>query len=366
MEMDDVLNLVRADIRALKAYSSARSLTDGEGHQENGGVKELYLDANEAPVEPFPGGTNLNRYDSQQPQAVLDKLAKLYGVEPDNIMMSRGSDEAVDVIIRTFCQPGSNDSILHTPPTFGMYAQYAAVNATPVVSVPLDPYSFALDKDKVLAHLGANSDVKVVFLCSPNNPTGTALDMKDLVDIIQKSNSIVVVDEAYIDYCDEQQLMQLLPFNPQLILLRTLSKARALAGARLGCAIGSKPVIQMLRKVLPPYPMTRPVMDVAVKALEAVHQDQLTNIRNIIKEERERVSMALNASMDVERVWPSATNFLLVKVRDPVMMMKKAADHGVILREMSAQIPRTIRVTLGLPEDNNRLLDAWGIMVQSA
>lgn len=363
MEMDDVLGLVRTDIRALNAYSSARSLTDP--NEAGGEQKELYLDANESPVEPFPGGTHLNRYDSQQPRPVLERLAKLYGVEPDNIMMSRGSDEAVDVIIRTFCQPGSDDSILHTPPTFGMYAQYAAVNATNVISVPLDPYSFALEKDKVLEQLKPNGNVKVVFLCSPNNPTGTALDMKDLVDIIQKSNAIVVVDEAYIEYCDEQKLMQLLPFNPQLILLRTLSKARALAGIRLGCAIGSKPVIQMLRKVLPPYPMTRPAMDVAIKALEPTYQTQLTNIKNIIKDERERMSMALNASLDIEHVWPSSTNFLLVKVRDPVMMMKKAADHGVILREMSAQIPRAIRITLGLPDDNNRLLDAWGISVQS-
>lgn len=363
MDLDDVLNLVRPDIRALKAYSSARSLaSDGN---VGGGVEMLYLDANESPVEPFQGSVNLNRYDSQQPPVVLERLAKIYGVEPDNIMMSRGSDEAIDVIIRTFCQPASDESILHTPPTFGMYAQYAAIHGTRVISVPLDPYDFSLNTEEVLRHVkGASNTVKVVFLCSPNNPTGAQIDPKALVDVIQKSNAIVVVDEAYIEYCDTQKLMQLLPFNPQLILLRTLSKARAMAGARLGCTIGAKPVIAMLRKVLPPYPMTRPAMDAVQRALMPENQDQLRNIRALIIEERERMSMALNASMDVDRVWPSATNFLLVQVKDPAKMMKLAADHGIILRDMSAQIPRAIRVTLGLPAQNDRVLDAWGISVQ--
>ncbi len=363
MDIDDVLALVRPDIRALKAYSSARSLaSDGAGQS---GVETLYLDANESPVEPFQGSVHLNRYDSQQPPVVLERLAKIYGVEPDNIMMSRGSDEAIDVIIRTFCQPASDESILHTPPTFGMYAQYAAIHGARVISVPLDPYDFSLKTDEVLRHVkGPNNTVKVVFLCSPNNPTGAQIDQKALVDVIQKSNAIVVVDEAYIEYCDTQKLMQLLPFNPQLILLRTLSKARAMAGARLGCAIGAKPVIAMLRKVLPPYPMTRPAMDAVQRALMPENQHQLKNIRAIIIEERERMSMALNASMDVERVWPSATNFLLVQVKDPAKMMKLAADHGIILRDMSAQIPRAIRVTLGLPAQNDRVLDAWGISVQ--
>jgi|TARA_R110002126_G_scaffold13118_7_gene57217 histidinol-phosphate aminotransferase len=364
MNIDDVLGLVRPDIRALKAYSSARSLASDSNAQ--GGVETLYLDANESPVEPFQGSVHLNRYDSQQPPVVLERLAKIYGVEPDNIMMSRGSDEAIDVIIRTFCQPAGGDSILHTPPTFGMYAQYAAVNATRVISVPLDPYDFSLNTDEVLRHVQAGTHVKVVFLCSPNNPTGARIDPKALVDVIQKSNAIIVVDEAYIEYCDEQKLMQLLPFNPQLILLRTLSKARAMAGARLGCAIGAKPVIEMLRKVLPPYPMTRPAMDAVQRALMPENQEQLKNIRNLIIEERERMSMALNASMDVERVWPSATNFLLVQVKDPAKMMALATQNGIILRDMSAQIPRAIRVTLGLPEQNNRVLAAWGISVECA
>ncbi len=360
MELSEVLNLVRADIAAMNAYSSARSLaSDGEG------VQDLYLDANEAPVEPFPGGENLNRYDSQQPPAVLNKLAELYRVKPDNIMMSRGSDEAIDIIIRTFCNPGSDDSIIITPPTFGMYAQHAAVNATKVISVSLDPFNFAVNKAAILAQIGPKSSVKVVFLCSPNNPTGTIIDMVDLVEIIQKSNAIVVVDEAYIEYHDQQKLLQLLPFNPQLILLRTMSKARALAGIRLGCAIGHTAVIAMLRKVLPAYPMARPSMDVALRALSSEHQTQLQNMRNIIIDERERMSLALKGSLDVDKIWPSATNFLLVQVKDPAVMMKKAADCGIILRDMSGQIPRSIRVTLGMPQDNNRLLEAWGVSVQS-
>jgi histidinol-phosphate aminotransferase len=359
MELSEVLNLVRTDIAAMSAYSSARSLAS------DGGAQDLYLDANEAPIEPFPGGENLNRYDSQQPPAVLNKLAELYRVEPDNIMMSRGSDEAIDIIIRTFCNPGSDDSIVITPPTFGMYAQHAAVNATKVISVSLDPLSFALNKKVILEQIGAKSAVKVVFLCSPNNPTGTVVDMVDLVDIIQKSNALVVVDEAYIEYYDQQKLMQLLPFNPQLILLRTMSKARALAGIRLGCAIGHKAVIAMLRKVLPAYPMTRPSMDVALRALSSEHQNQLQNMRNIIIDERERMSLALKGCLEVDKIWPSATNFLLVRVKDPDVMMRKAADHGIILRDMSGQIPRAIRVTLGMPQDNDRLLDAWGVSVQS-
>ncbi len=363
MDIKDVLNMVRGDVRVMKAYSSARSLTDGHAQA---GVSPVFFDANESPVEPFPGGTGLNRYESQQPSEVLNQLAALYKVDPQNIVMTRGSDEAIDIIIRTFCQPGTQDAILNTPPTFGMYAQYAAVNATPVHSVSLDPYSFALKKDDIIAAANGQNHIKVVFLCSPNNPTGTLINQKDLIDVIQKSKAIVVVDEAYIEFCDEQKLLSLLPFNPQLILLRTMSKARALAGARLGCAIGHKDVMTYLRKVLPPYPMTRPVMDVALRALSPEHQTQLENIRKIIIEERERMTLALNGSLDVERVWPSATNFLLVEVKDAAKMMEKAAAAGVVLRDMSAQIPRAIRVTLGLPDQNNRLLDAWGISVQSA
>lgn len=362
MDVNEVLNLVRADVRAMKAYSSARSLTDGKALE---GAKPVYFDANELPVEPFAGGTGLNRYESQQPPEVLNKLASLYKVEPANIMMTRGSDEAIDVIIRTFCQPGTEDTIINTPPTFGMYAQYAALNATPVHSVPLDPYSFALNKDEIIAAANGTNHVKVVFLCSPNNPTGTLVDQKDLIDVIQKSRAIVVVDEAYIEFCGEQKLLALLPFNPQLVLLRTMSKARGLAGARLGCAIGHKDVIALLRKVLPPYPMTRPSMDVALRALAPENQTQLDNVRKILIEERERMTLALNGSLDVDRVWPSATNFLLVQVKDSAKMMDKAANAGVILRDMSGLIPRAIRITLGLPHDNNRLLDAWGISVQS-
>lgn len=364
MKINDVLDLVRSDIKAMHAYSSARSLTDGDSAE--GALKTVYLDANESPVEPFPGAVGLNRYESQQPQAVLDKMAKLYHVEADNIMMTRGSDEAIDVIIRTFCQPGSNESILHTPPTFGMYAQYAAVNATPVISVPLDSHDFSLDKNTLLSDLSKKTDVKILFLCSPNNPTGSFIPQDDLIEIIQNVQCMVVVDEAYIEYCDRQKLVQLLPFNPNLILLRTMSKTRSMAGIRLGCALGHKDVIAMLRKVLPPYPMTKPVMDVAEKALQEEHQHNLTTIREKIIDERERMAMALKASLDIDYVWPSSANFLLVRVNDPEMMMLKAKEAGVILRDMSALIARSIRITIGLPEENDRLLKAWGISVQSS
>ena len=258
--VDQVLSLVRPDILALAAYSSARK-------ESKGG--RVWLDANENPETPSAHKPLLNRYPEPQPADLVAQLATLYGVAPAQVLVTRGSDEGIDLLLRTFCRAGQ-DAILITPPTYGMYVVAAGIQGARTVTVPLiRDKLFALDTLAVFSAVKADPLIKLVFLCSPNNPTGQLLGRDIVIQLTRLllGRAIVVVDEAYVDFAIQSSLANVIPANPNLVVLRTLSKAHGLAGARVGTTIADPALIAVLQKVIAPYPVPTPVLQAALAAL---------------------------------------------------------------------------------------------------
>lgn len=348
--VDSVLALVRPDILALAPYSSARK-------ESSGG--RVWLDANENPETPVVHRQLLNRYPEPQPAALLAELAALYGVTPAQALITRGSDEGIDLLLRTFCRAGQ-DAILITPPTYGMYVVAAGLQGARVVTVPLiREKDFALDADAVLAAVRAHPAVKLVFLCSPNNPTGQLLERTAVLRIVRElaGRAVVVVDEAYVDFSGQPSLAAELPENANLVVLRTLSKAYGLAGARVGTTIAHPQVVAVLQKVIAPYPVPTPVLQAALHALtpagRAAAQD---SIRTLVAE-RARLAAALPQLPVVKRLWPSDANFLLVEVADSARVMAAGRAAGIIWRDRTKDVPNTVRLTVGTAEENNATLE---------
>lgn len=346
--LDQVLALVRPDILALAPYSSARK-------EAKGG--RVWLDANENPETPAAGQPLFNRYPEPQPAALLARLGVLYGVPVNQLLVTRGSDEGIDLLLRTFCRAGQ-DSILITPPTYGMYVVAAGIQGAKVVTVPLvREKNFALDADAVLA--AATPEVKLVFLCSPNNPTGGLLERAAVLKVVRAlaGRSVVVVDEAYVDFSDVPSLAAEIPAHPNLIVLRTLSKAFGLAGVRVGTTIADPAVIAVLQKVIAPYPVPVPVLLAALGALsdEGLAAAQ-ASVATLLAE-RTRLMAALPKIAAVKRVWPSDTNYILIEVADAAKTMAAARNTGVIWRDRSKDVPNTIRITVGTAAENTETLE---------
>ena len=346
--VDQVLALVRPDILALAPYSSARK-------EAKGG--RIWLDANENPSTPAAGQPLFNRYPDPQPPDLLAKLAGLYGVPSAQCLVTRGSDEGIDLLLRTFCRAGQ-DAILITPPTYGMYVVAAGIQGARVVTVPLvRNTNFSLDADAVLK--AATPEVKLVFLCSPNNPTGGLLDRGAVLKVVRAlaGRAVVVVDEAYVDFADQPSLATELPAHPNLVILRTLSKAFGLAGARVGTTIADPAVIAVLQKVIAPYPIPVPVL---LAARVALSDEGLAAARESVATllaERTRLAGALARLPAVKQVWPSDTNYLLVAVADSAAAMTLARGTGVIWRDRNKDVPNTIRITVGTAAENNETLE---------
>ena len=357
--VEQVLALVRPEIIALAPYSSARK-------ESKGG--RVWLDANENPKTPAAslpsvalakeGRLNLNRYPEPQPADLVAQLAALYGTTAPQVLVTRGSDEGIDLLLRTFCRAGQ-DAILITPPTYGMYVVAAGIQGATVVSVPLQrEKNFALDADAVLK--AVTPAVKIVFLCSPNNPTAGLLERTAVMRVVRSlaGRAIVAVDEAYMDFSGQPSLAAEIPTNPNLVVLRTLSKAFGLAGARVGTTIADPAVIAVLQKVIAPYPIPSPVAQAALHALtpaglEAAKQSVATLIS-----ERNRLAAALTKLPLVKKLWPSDTNYLLIEVPDAAKTMAAGRGTGVIWRDRSKDVPNTIRITIGTAEENNETLEA--------
>jgi histidinol-phosphate aminotransferase len=356
--VDQVLALVRPDILALAPYSSARK-------EAKGG--RVWLDANENPETPAAHQPLFNRYPEPQPVDLLAKLGSLYGVPVNQLLVTRGSDEGIDLLLRTFCRAGQ-DAILITPPTYGMYVVAAGIQGAKVVTVPLlREKGFSLDPDAVIAAALAapqpaaegEGRVKIVFLCSPNNPTGGLLERAAVLKVVRAlaGRAIVAVDEAYVDFSDVSSLAGEIPANPNLIVLRTLSKAFGLAGARVGTTIADPAVIAILQKVIAPYPVPVPVLLAALGALspeglEAAQQ----SVGQLIKE-RARLMAALPKLPVVKTVWPSDTNYILIEVADAARVMATARAAGIVWRDRSKDVPNTIRITVGTAEENTQTLE---------
>ena len=325
-----------------------------------GATNALHLDANENPYVPPPvvGAAEYNRYPAQQPTALVDRLAGLYGVSPDYLMVGRGADEGIECLLRAFCEAGE-DSILTCSPTFGYYKTCADIQGAGVVDVPL---SASYESDVPAIKKAAKADaVKMVFLCTPNNPTGNSLKRDVILDICTSlPETLIVVDEAYIEFSYQESLADKIGDVKNLVVLRTLSKAYALAGVRGGAVLAHPSVIALLIKVLPPYPIARPVESAILNALApsamAVHAQRLEETVS----ERQRLSDGLAKSEFVETVYPSDTNFILIEINNADALFKRLQQFNVKIRDYRSTIGR-VRVSVGSPDENTIALQAFGV-----
>ena len=351
--MNAVLSLARPEIVALKAYAHAAWLPS-----------HTRLHANEVPWRPAgdSSGAGLNRYPEPQPRALIERLAALYGVHAAQVLATRGADEAIDLLSRIYLRAGA-DRILQCGPTFGMYQAAAHIQGAEVVEVPLDRNAgWSLDPDRLLS--AWLPDIKLVYLCSPNNPTGNLLGVAALERICTAldGKAIVVIDEAYVEWSRAPSLTRWLERFPTLAILRTLSKAHALAGARLGALLAAPELIQLARRVIPPYALAQPAVEAALHALEpgqlAASQVRIASLL----EEREYLCSGLESSPLVDKVWPSDANFLLIDCVDAERFMSNALAGGLIVRDLRAYpaLPRSLRVSVGARADNDRLLHCVG------
>ena len=344
-----VVKLARPEIQALRPYEAAEQVDD-----------TIRLNANESPRTVNTGSFRrpLNRYPEVRPQGLQRALAKRFGCRPEELLVTRGSSEAIDLVIRTFCRAGK-DGVLVTSPSFSMYKHYAAVQGATSIEVATQPErDFEIDVDDILA--ACDDSTRLMFLCSPNNPTGTTLPRNDLLRLLEArgDQSVIVVDEAYVEFGDKPSVTDLLPRFDNLLVLRTLSKALGFAGARCGAVAGPQPVIQMLAAVQAPYALATPVVECVEDALQ---DDQLESSVEVVSEiiaERERLVAAFDNYEFICKVWPSDANFLLVRVDDAPRVMRRCAELKVLLRHFGGDLEDCIRISVGSPTDNDQLLHA--------
>ena len=338
-----------------------KSVVDMMPYLARGGATDaLHLDANENPYAPPPvvGAGDYNRYPAQQPEKLVNRLADLYGVKPEQLMVGRGADEGIECLLRAFCEAGE-DSILTCPPTFGYYKTCADIQGAGVVEVPL-VRTYQWDIPAIIK-IGKSSNIKMVFLCSPNNPTGNSLTRDAILDVCGSlPETLVVVDEAYIEFSNQESLTDHIDSVKNLVVLRTLSKAYALAGVRGGALIAHPSVIDLLLKVLPPYPIARPVETAILNALApsamAVHTQRLAEALS----ERERLAEGLANSEFVETVYPSDANFVLLEVNDAEALFTRLRQFNVKIRDYRSTTGR-VRVSVGSPDENTIALQAFGV-----
>lgn len=338
----EISKLVRLNILKLVPYSSARS--------EFKGKAEIFLDANENPFE-----TGLNRYPDPLQWKLKAAISKLKGVPSENIFLGNGSDEAIDLVVRIFCEP-RQDHILILPPTYGMYQVSADIADVGIRSVSLTP-DFQPNVEAILATADAQS--KILFICSPNNPTGNSVDLNLIRGLCTRFQGIVVVDEAYIDFSAQPSCLTLLSEFSNLIVLQTFSKAWGMAGIRLGMAFASEEIIHLFNKVKPPYNINQLTQQIALEAL-VTSQDDYQKMLSTLLSERDRLVKSLNELKFVEKIYPSDANFILVKMDDPNGTYRYLVEEGIIVRNRNTVhlCEGSLRITVGRPEENDTLLNA--------
>ena len=363
----DVLDLVREDLRAFGGYTSARS------HAVEGTV---WLNANESPWANTADGEGvLRRYPQPQPEALRARLAEVYGVRAEQVLIGRGSDEAIDLLVRALCR-AEHDPIVIAPPVFGMYAVCARLQGAPLIEVPTRdaPANICTGSGTGSGAGGWITDIdamrdiaiargaKIVFVCSPGNPTGELIPLAAIRALAQSlsGRALVVVDEAYIEFADAPSAAALIDEFPNIAVLRTLSKLHALAGARIGCLLADAALIQMLRRCQAPYPVPQPCAELALRALEPAALAEATARVATIRTERDRMQASLVRLAGVHRVYPSAGNFLLARFDDPQDTYRRLLAAGVVVRDMRATpgLGDALRITVGLPEENDAVFAA--------
>ena len=344
-----ILQRARPNIRALKAYSSAHMEAGSEG---------LRLNANELPFAPEAGcGRQLNRYPVPQPPELLARMGEILACAPEQLLLTRGSDEAIDLLVRAFCEAGQ-DSIAITPPVFGMYQVAADIQGVAVEAFPLEEARGFLPDLPAMAEQ-ISPRCKLVFLCSPHNPIGGQIPATDILAFCQSlaERALVVVDEAYVEFSSQGSLVEQLHACENLAVLRTLSKAWGLAGARLGALAGHPELIQLLRKVLPPYPIPEPVRAVVMEVTDPARREEFQQHLHIVLAEKARLQALLQQSPLVDKVFPSQANFFLVRFHDSRRVFEACRAQGLHLRDQSRQpgLEGCLRITVGSPEENRRL-----------
>lgn len=336
----DILPLIRPNILKLAPYSSARD--------EFKEKAEVYLDANENPFE-----SEFNRYPDSHHEALRNLLCQQNNrkVQSNQLILGNGSDEIIDMVVRMFCEPAV-DSIIISPPTYGMYEVVAAINNVAVKKVN-QLEGFQIDVDAILQQVDAST--KIIFVCSPNNPSGNVVPKEDLLKLLNSVSCMVFLDEAYIDFANTPSFTTLLGSYPNLIIGQTLSKFYGLAGLRIGMGIASKEIISVLNKIKPPYNINSLSQQIAQQQLQNINYDtQLT----VLLAERERMSTAVLEFSFVKKVYPSDANFILIKVLEAKKLYDYLVDKSVIVRLRTTQYlcENGIRITIGLPQENDRLL----------
>jgi len=339
-------HLIRPNIRAMKPYSSARD--------EFKGSASIWLDANENAFG-SPLDTDYHRYPDPMQWKVKNKLSQIKGVPAAHIFLGNGSDEAIDLLFRAFCEPGK-DNVLLVPPTYGMYEVSASINQVAIKEVPLNP-AFQLDLEGIAEAIDEHT--KLLFLCSPNNPTGNSLDRADVETILANFKGIVVIDEAYINYSQNRSFVQELTEYSNLVVLQTLSKAWGLAALRLGMAFSSLPIINVLNKIKPPYNINQATQDLVLEALERLDEVNAWTCQTVL--ERQKLVSELESISSVLKVYPSDANFVLVKTVDASKLYAHFVQAGIVVRNRSqVQLCEgCLRVTVGTPEENQHILTQW-------
>jgi len=335
----DLGSLVRKNILSLKPYSSARD--------EFSGKDGVFLDANENPFG------ELNRYPDPYQRELKQKLGKLKNVPAEQIFIGNGSDEVIDLTFRIFCEPGK-DNIIICPPTYGMYEVSANINDVAVQKVDLTEGTFQLNTEKILGAI--NKNTKLIFVCCPNNPTGNGVKWLDIKKILENFNGIVVVDEAYIDFASYKSLITELPNYQNLLIMQTFSKAWGLAGARVGIAYADAKIISLFNKVKPPYNVSELNQKAALKALD--NCPEFEKRKNIILKEKILIINKLKELSKVKNIYPSEANFLLIEVDNADNIYNDLVSKKVITRHRSNLVKNCIRITIGSPEENEKLINA--------
>jgi len=336
-------NLIRTSVAAMKPYSSARD------EFQNQDSHLVFLDANESPFQ-----NDLNRYPDPQQILLKTKLATLKEVLPNQILLGNGSDEVLDLLFRAFCEP-NQDAVLTLTPTYGMYGVLANLNAIENQSVTLNS-KFQIILDDVLKAIQLNT--KIIFVCSPNNPSGNLLDSKAIEGILKAFGGLVVIDEAYIDFTDTKSWIERLSEFPNLVVTQTLSKAYGLAGIRLGICYASAEIISVLNKIKPPYNINLLTQNTAFEGIS--NQENTKKQIDIVLFEREKLIQNLNNLSFVKTIFPSDANFVLIQVDDANKRYTQLIAKGIIVRNRHGQplCDHCLRITVGTPDENLKLIQA--------
>jgi histidinol-phosphate aminotransferase len=338
-----IQNLIRDNVKSLRPYSSARD------EYKDTTANMVFLDANENPFN-----TGYNRYPDPQQLTVKDLLAEQKNIGRDHILLGNGSDEVLDLIFRAFCNPNM-DNIIILPPTYGMYEVLANVNAVDVIKVNLSE-AFQPNAKMILDSVNQNS--KLLFLCSPNNPSGNSFNTKEVEELLLKFKGIIVIDEAYIDFSEQKSWLNRLDEFPNLIITQTLSKAYGMAGIRLGICYASKDIISILNKIKPPYNINSLTQEKAIEQL--LKTEVLIHQISAIKSQREILEVELNKLEYVKQIHPSDANFLLIKVDDANKRYNQLIEKGIVVRNRTTQplCENCLRITVGTKQDNQNLIEA--------